>query len=205
MSDDGKLLDGIIRQAEKEAEDIIRRAEKTAADKSRALEVRKQRIKNETDEKIAAKLSEIERQTESAVKSERRRANLHLREKIKDSAVELFYEKIGKIIGTPEYDDFLSKLIAEGVIAVGEEEVIVYSSVREEITQAMTERAAELVSAYNGLKARIAVDDAKPQAAQGISVSSAAGRINFSNTISARLRRFDEDIKQIIFSGLNKE
>ncbi|MBI9105585.1 MAG: hypothetical protein JEZ04_02510 [Spirochaetales bacterium] len=205
MDDDSRLLKVIIEQAETEGRRIIERAEKTVIGKNDAFEARKMRIKSETDQKISDKLSEIKKHTESAVKSESRRRKLKKREEINADVIELFYRKIEKKIGTADYDSFLSKLIAEGVIAVDEDEVEVLCSHREELSPEIIEKAVELVKKLTGKTVAISFNSEARTSAQGVTVKSKNGRINYSNLITSRLRRFDEDIKQIIFTELNKE
>ncbi len=119
--------------------------------------------------------------------------------------IERFYGRIEKMIGTEDYDEFISKLIAEGVIAVDEDEVEVTCSHKEKLSKAVLEKAAAHVKNYDGRSVRIKWNSDDKSVSQGVTIKSKNGRINFSNRVSSRLRRFDEDIKQIIFAELNKE
>jgi vacuolar-type H+-ATPase subunit E/Vma4 len=200
-----RLLDGIIKQAEEDSRKIQERAERTIVEKNEALVTRKARMTAETDSKISKKLIEIEKHADSAVKSEKRRKKLKKREEINAVVIEMFYSKIEKNIGTESYDAFLSKIIAEGVIAVDEDEVEVSCSFREKLSPAIIAEAATLVKTHTGRAVTISFNSDGKASAQGVTVKSKNGRINFSNILSSRLRRFDEDIKQIIFDELNKE
>lgn len=202
---DHNLLDGIIKQAEEDAVKIKERAQRTISEKNDALEARKLRMYSETDQKIAEKLKEIEKHTDSAVESEKRRKKLKKCEEINSAVIDNFYDRMEKLIGTEDYDEFLSKLIAEGVIAVDEDNVEVTCSHKEQLSSAILEKAAAYVKNYDGRIVKIKWNSEDKSAAQGVTIKSENGRINFSNRISSRLRRFDEDVKQIIFAELNKE
>ena len=200
-----RLLDGIIKQAEEDCRKIHERAEQTVDGKNDALEARMARMTAETDARISKKLLEIEKHADSSIQSEKRRKKLKIREEINAGVIDLFYKKIEKRIGSREYDDFLSKLIAEGAIAVDDAEVEVSCSFKEKLTPAILKKAISHVENHTGRIVNISIAGTEPLSAQGIVVKSKNGRINYSNRISSRLRRFDEDIKQIIFTELNKE
>jgi len=203
--DEQRLLDGIIKQAEEDSNKILERANEAVIEKNNALDARQARMTAETDIKIQKKMLEIEKQTESAVISEKRRKKLKKREEINAEVISRFYSKIENLIGTDEYNDFSAKLIAEGIIAVNEDEVEVSCSHREELNQAVLNKAADYVKTLTGRTVSISLNSENRISAQGITIGSKDGRINFSNRISSRLRRFDEDIKQLIFAELNKE
>ena len=203
--DDNRLLTGIIEEAEAEAAEILLKAEQTVEEKNKAYENGIISIKKETDDKIAVRLSEIERRKESAIKSEQRRAGLKRREEVNAEVTELFFNKIEKKIGTSAYDDFTAKLIAEGAIAVNDSAVFVSCSFKEKITDSVLSAAREYIRTYNGKDILIKISDGEKLVKQGIIVESSNGRLAYNNQISTRLRRFEEDIKKIIIKGLEKE
>ncbi len=205
MEEDNKLIQGIISKAETEAENIVKAAEKKAADNLRDSDLSIERIRTETDAKIASKLSAIEKRTSAAVKSEQRRQFLRRMEKIYADIHRLFQDRIISLAGTPEYADFLAKLIAEGAIAVNDSEVFVRCSFREKVDERILEKASACVFEATGRKIKLKISGDAALTAQGIIVQSSSGRISYNNQINTRLRRFEEDIKMIIADGLNKE
>ncbi|HAK44703.1 MAG TPA: hypothetical protein DCO79_02115, partial [Spirochaeta sp.] len=104
MEENNILLDGILKQAELDSHDILQKAEKTIEEKTNALEAGISRIKSEMDSKIAAKLSELEKRADSAVKAELRRQNLRNRKKVNSAVNKSFYEKIEEQISTDQYN-----------------------------------------------------------------------------------------------------
>ncbi len=196
--DENKLLDGIIKQAEKDSIEIIRKAEDSAAKRIEAYESSLDRLTAETDQKIEAKLEKMKKLHDSLLKSEERRKRLKLLEEVNQDVKRLFFKKMEKLIGSEEYNDFLAKLIAEGAIAVDDSEVTVNCSFKEEITDSIIESALEYVKKATGRKIDIKYLSKQPLSGQGIIVSSSNGRISYNNQIETRLRRFDEDIKGVI-------
>ena len=199
------LLDGILKQAELDSHDILQKAEKTIEEKTNALEAGISRIKSEMDSKIAAKLSELEKRADSAVKAELRRQNLRNRKKVNSAVNKSFYEKIEEQISTDQYNNFLIKLIAEGAIAVNDDSPVVSCSFREKVTDDVLREAEKLIETKTGKKIKLGFNDESKLSGQGIVVESSNGRIAYNNQIKSRLRRFDEDIKMIIINGLAKE
>ena len=196
--DDNKLLDGIIEQAQIDAAAIIEKAEHSVLEKSKTSDSSLSRIRQETDKKIAEKIEEIENQMESAINSEKRRQRLKEREILNTDVKALFMDKIKKMIGSAEYEEFLAKAIAEGAIAVNDDEAIVSCSFKEELNESILDRASEIITQHTGKKIKLTLSEKPPHTHQGIIVESVNGRIAYNNQIVSRLRRFDEDIKGVI-------
>ena len=203
--DDKRLIDGIIKNAEQEAEEILQKAEKNISEQDSSFNTVLERIRKETDQKISLKLEELSKRAEASVQSETRRRNLRQREKINEEVTATFLDMISDLIPTAEYREFLCKLIAEGAIAVNDSEVRVRASFREEITPEMLKKAEDLVLEETGCRISIKRSDAEPLTGPGVVVESSNGRISYNNQIESRLRRFDEDVKMIIINGLEKE
>ena len=205
MENESRLVSGILKQAESDAEEIIRKAEKTIAEKNNAFDGNIERIQKETDKKISLKLSEIKKRSDSAVESERRKQKLRIREKVNSEVYALFTSQMKELVNTQGYREYLVKLIAEGAIAVNDEQAIVYCSANEEIDDDMLLSAEKLVKDKTGNMVKLSYTGDKKLSGQGVIVESSNGRIAYNNQVDTRLRRFNEDIKMIIINGLAKE
>ncbi len=203
--EDQTLLSGIIKQAEEEGREIIRQAEDTIAARNRGWEVSQKDIIRESERGIAEKLEDIQRQTQSAVESERRRRLLALREETRQAAISAVYRKAEGITGHPGYTRYMACLLAEGVIAVNSSTVKAACSFRETLSKDMLAQAAAIVKEHTGKDVTILPDTETSFAHQGVFVSSEDGRIKYDNRLPARLRRFDAEIKNIIFSELKNQ
>lgn len=198
MAQEQKLIDSIINQAEKDSISTIAKAEEEAALKFKSLDRRIEDLKKETDSRIAEKLQEIKVRTDSAVKTEKRRQKLKNLDSLNSEIKKIFFSKIKNLIGTDEYNRFLSKLIAEGAVAVGGKRVFVNHSILENIDEKIINEASELTKKLTGKKIEILISDKERLPAQGIIVESEDGRIAYNNLIETRLRRFEEDVKGVI-------
>ncbi len=196
--DDNKLLQSIIEQSKKDAEKILEKAEQTAEERRSSFSSNLTRIQNETDSKIADRLEELKKRSDSAVISEIRRQRLKKREFVNAEIRQIFLKKIQEMIGTPEYDLFLAKLIAEGALAVDDDIAVVNCSFREKITDSILSNASEIIKKNTGKEIELILAKSPPLTGQGIVVESENGRIAYNNQIETRLRRFDEDIKGVI-------
>ena len=205
MNDDSKLHADILWKAEAESADIIRKAEKSAEMKRKGLEARKTAIREDIDRKIDEKTSQIEKLTESAVASEGRRRSLRKREELNQAVIELVLKKAAERCGSGEWDDFTAKLIAEGIAAIGENQVKVTTMRGGSLSGDVLERAAELVKARTGEDVVISLDEQRKLASPGVRVEGVGGRLAYSNTVESRLRRFDDQVRQIIFTGIGGE
>ena len=204
MENDIRLISGIIKQAEFDAEEIMKKAEETVRQKNSTLDDSIEKIRRETDKKIEAKLGELQKRADSAIESELRRQKLRMREKVNNEVHDVFTAKMETLVKTDEYRNFLIKLIAEGAIAVSDELVYVSCSFREKITEDMLNEAEKFIKIETGKDISLKLSESGPLTGQGVIVESSNGRIAYNNQIETRLRRFSEDIKMIIINGLTK-
>lgn len=205
MENNNKLIKGIIEQSILDSKEILKNAEKVIAEKKDTFETASKQIRKETDIKISKKLEELEKRAESAVESEKRRQLLRKREQINSEVIKVFREKIKDYIQSDEYSSFIIKLIAEGVIAVNDDNATVSASFMETISDNILRSAEKLVKEQTGKTVTIKLSENQSLTNQGIIVESSSGRIAYNNQIDSRLRRFEEDIKMIIINGLSKE
>ncbi len=201
--EDQKLLSGIIEQAGEESRKILEEARQTAERKNTAAKSREAEVIREFESSLEQKLKAVQRQTESAVQAEKRRKMLTRREEARQAALQAFYKKAEGISGEPGYERYMACLLAEGIIAVNSSTVKAACSFRETLSKDMLAQAAALVKEHTGKDVTIIPDTKMSFPHQGVFVSSEDGRIKYDNRLPARLRRFDEEIKTIIFSELN--
>ena len=198
MEQEKILVERILQQAEDESRKILTKADKESENKYKILDSKIENIKKETDQKISDKIKEIERQTESTIKTETRRQKLKNLEKLNSMIKKILKDKMRKMIGTDEYNDFIAELIAEGALAVGEDRVFVNFSSLEKVDDKILAKASDYIKTNTGKDIEIAISGKSRLMDQGIVVESENGRISYNNQIETRLRRFDEDVKGVI-------
>lgn len=202
--DDTKLLDGIQRDAREEADRILKQAEQQARDKRADLDRQLAQVSREAEAERDKRLKDIQRRGDSELKTTQRRASLKKREYFYNLIVQKAQEKLAGMVDQPGYLEILAKWIAEGVLGLGQDEVQVRCSHREKLTPEIIKKAAALVEGINGKKPVIHHNQ-EPLAGQGVAIFSMDGRVSFYNQVANRFRRYDQDIKKIIYDGLADE
>ncbi|MBI9103660.1 MAG: hypothetical protein JEY99_14695 [Spirochaetales bacterium] len=198
------LLEGISREARDEAEKILKQAAMQVEAKKKGFSHQESVARRDSQIEIDKQVAEIRKRSESSIKSSTRRASLKFREELYTRVLALSQKKVRGMIGTPGYQDFLARLIAEGVMGLNRDEAVVSVSHLEKLEPATLQMAAELVKSSTGRT--VALSEGETLSSQGVAVASKDGRISFNNQISTRFRRYDQEIKKIVYDELgNKE
>jgi len=200
--EDNRLIEGILQDADAEAEKILKEAREQVRIKKAGLERQMEEIRRESLEEREKKLEEIRRRSDSAVKSARRKNALKRREHLHSLVIREAEKLLAERISSPEYPEVLAKWIAEGILGLGCPETRVRCSRKETLTPELLSRAAELVQSVSGKKVVIRAEkEALPE--QGVAVTAADGRTSFHNQVSNRFRRYEQEIKKIIYDNLD--
>jgi len=195
-----KLQEEILKDAQRKSERTIQRAERDAAKASKAVEdrvavVRAERL--ETAERVAA---EKERAITASIDHEIMRQWLTVREKAFET---LFSESLQAVEASEGSDrgESLRALALEAIRELGPDELIIHA--RPGDMSALDDGAlkvllAEAGDAFAG-KATLAVEPDGEMAA-GVVVRTADGRKRFDNTYATRLRRMKQDLRPEVCS-----
>ena len=197
------LFDGISREAAEEADKILKQAETQAGIRKKGAERQVEEIRKQSEKELAERLAEIRKRSESAIQFSTRRSSLKYREELYAQVTALAEKKMAEKTGKPGYDEFLAGLIAEGVIGLDKEKAVVSVSGSEKLTPDILAMAADLVKKTVGRE--VSLKEGAPVSSQGVVVASEDGRVSFSNQITARFRRYDQEIRKIIYDELEKK
>ncbi len=200
--DRSELIAGIHSDAEAEAKRIIADAEKVASDKMQAKEMQIKAIEREAAKKIEQQVGIIEKNSISAIKVEKKRIALKIREKLINKVVEIIREKIREKAGTDEYSDILKGWLIEAAIGLGEEKVEVNGSARELdlMTDSYLRDVEKQYHDLTGGKLTIKKAAENPLFAQGIVLTSINHKTAFNNQVPTRLLRYQSEMRKTIHS-----
>jgi vacuolar-type H+-ATPase subunit E/Vma4 len=202
---DAKLLDGIHRDAEEEAARIMDQAEQQARTKQAGLNEKLELVSREAEAEREKRLSGIKRRLDSDLRTRRRRESLKAREHYYNLIISRALSRLKALTAdNKDYREVLAKWIAEGIVGLRQTEVSVTASVQDRLDAAILQRAAELAGGVLG-QTPVIRQGQQELAEQGVAVFSVDGRVSFFNQISNRFRRYDSEIKQIIYQGLEKQ
>ena len=200
---DNSLLAGIVKDAQDEAERILLRAQRQVEQRGKALEGQIRGLAEESDRLLSRKGEAAQGRILSMIRTEERRIALRTREALGRRVIKEAVNRLADMVDRPEYQEILARWIAEGALGVNCSEAVVRCSFREKLTDAVLRRAEVLVLEASGKEVRLTANQGDPLADQGVVLTSTDGRISFSNQVSSRLRRYGQDVSQIIGGVLN--
>ncbi len=135
------LLNGIVKDAEAEAERILLQAQQQVEQRRGALDGQIQKLKEESDKILARHRETAERRSLSVVNTEERRIALRARESLGQRVIKEAREQLLECIGSPEYGELMARWIAEGALGVNRPEAQVCCSFKETLTDEILRRA----------------------------------------------------------------
>jgi vacuolar-type H+-ATPase subunit E/Vma4 len=199
-----KIIKGITRDAQEEAQKIREEAERVAEERREAAERQVASIRKEAEEKCAEQQKRIEQETESAIATETRRILLKSREHIMKSVIREAQKKLEAMIETEEYRDILLNWIAEAAVGLQAKEAEVSSSRKEThlIDSEILKQAQEKVETITGKTVTLEKSSDDPLQAQGVVLTAADGRTAFNNQVPTRIKRLQSEIRNLIYKEL---
>ena len=202
-----KIAEGILEDAEREARKVIAEAEKAKAERVAAATAQTERIRRETERNAEDRLESISRQADSAVTVAIRRSQLKSRETFLRKAGEGAAKRMAKLIDEPQYREILVRWIAEAAAGLNTDAAVVNASSRERglIDEDVLHRASEQARELTGRLPVLSVSTDPPLPEQGVMLFAADGRTAYDNRVSTRMRRYNSEIRTIVYEGLKGE
>lgn len=192
-SNETRLLDGIIEQANKRAQEKIGEAERSAAAIIADAEARAERQLEVLERELEQRLKLIEMRHETSKASARRKAILA---KV-DHRYLTVMEAVNALLDEKRVLAHLPAWIAEATLGLDLSEAKVASSRKAPATEEHLREAERLIEERLGSKVKLHLDS-KAITGLGVVVSSMDDSVSFNNQVDIRLRRFDRVIRSLI-------
>ncbi len=200
-----RIKDEIEKLAAKKAKDIISQAKLEAkeiieASKKQADDIKKSIIDKAKNEAQHIKVKEISKR-----KLALRMDYLEVREQVINDFFLEARSKLQLYTQTPEYSEFLKKLILESGITLNGGEFILHLRKEDKnlLTQDELDSIAKEITEATGTDTKIAVSDRDLKSLGGIILDRIDGKMYVENTLEARLERADDDIRVKLIDLLN--
>lgn len=191
--DGAKEVGSIVEKARRSAGEILAKAE---------AEARKvgERIVKEAEER-----GELgKKRALSSVSLEVRRIRLRAREEVVSAAMDQVHASIERSRERADYPEVLARLIVEALRALEGGEFVVYADRRD--VGALESKVFPLVRKAMQAEGRavtaLAATPLDTESAGGVRVGVPGGNVIYDNTFEARMYRFRDDVRAIIFEGV---
>jgi vacuolar-type H+-ATPase subunit E/Vma4 len=200
QSEEQELIDGIAEDVSREAERILGEAEKSAADRRASAEEQARAVIQQAESKAEEQAERIRKQSASALRMERRRKQLRLREQAVQEVLKRVRRRLAEMVGTREYREVLLVWIVEAAIGLGASQATVNASAveRKQIDERLLREAQDKIGELSGKKVSLTSAGEDPLIPQGIVLRAADGKVEFNNQVATRLLRQQTEIRRAI-------
>ena len=204
---DNKLLEGIIQEAEQEAERIRDEADRQAREIVENARIKADEVRQTARERAEQQGEVLRHKNEQNIQAEQRKRRLKVQEDLFTLALQKIRDTLQEFRGRTEYADILKGWITEGAIGLGQDQLIVNGSAPERkiLTDSFLRNAEKEVEKQTGRQVRISLSDGPPLQKQGVLLSTQDGRLAFNNMVEARLQRYSTSIRKMIYERIRSE
>ena len=192
-TNDNRLLDGIIEQADKGAQKRIEDAKANAQAILAEAEGRIEAQKSVLERELAQRLKLIELRLETNKASARRRSILAE----VDERYQAVMERVIERFDAKTVSAHLSQWIAEATLGLDLREAKVAFSRKAPVTEEHLKKATALIAKATGAEVTLHLES-RQLSGLGVVVSSMDEAVSFNNQVEIRLRRFDRVIRSLI-------
>jgi len=187
-------INSIINEAKEYAENKLKQAEREAI-------IRKRRTLKEAEKKK----EEIKRKIFSNLVLEINRINLRKQQQIINQTLEKLQQKIEKFRNTPEYKDFIKKLVNEAVSQLDDKEInIVFDEKDKNVLDKNFIKTLITSLTKDGYKLSEKNIEFKPELGGGVIIKSINKPLIYNNTLKSRFNRMRELLILRIYDTLFK-
>ena len=202
------LIEKILGDAKKEADETIERSRKTAQGVlDEKLEEARKKAEGESKSLIKAAEDQAKSIIESSIANSRIRMNwmiLSEKEKIIERVFEEVKKKLREFTRTNEYDKILESLIEEGAIAAGGGELQVHLNSYDYERSLALDRLSDNVEKATGVRTMLGKATETAETIGGALIKSKDGKVAVDNTleslIESRRKDLEPKISTILFT-----
>ena len=196
-----KICDQIRGDGAKEVDSIIEKAKRTAAEIVAKAESEAKKVGERIVDEALEKGEVAKRRTLSSVSLEVRRIKLKAREEVVNAVMETVRRDVEGCRKRKDYAQVLAGLINEALRMLEGEEFIVYADARDTalLEAVVFPTVRESMKGQRRAVRRIEAKALPGSTMGGVQVGVPGGNVIYDNTFEARMYRFKDDIRAIIF------
>lgn len=199
-----RIRDQIREDGAKEVNSIVEKAQRSAAEIVAKAEAEARKI----GERIVREASErgelAKKRTLSSVSLEVRRIRLRAREEVVAAVMDRVREAIDRSRSRPDYAEILAGLSMEALRALGGSDFVVHADRRDVglLESKVFPLVRKAMQAEGRAVSSLSAKTLEEGTAGGVRVGMPGGNVMYDNTFEARMYRFRDDVRAIIFEGV---
>jgi len=197
MNETNMLFEGILDSARKEADRIRESCARECDHLKAEYESKKAVLKQAEEEWIRKKQAEVLRIGEADRMQLRRESEIDVNRQLRRESEAALIRYMEDLQGTDEYRRAVVSWIAEGIIALDRDEVLLTCGASEEVDDEMIQQALALAQKITGHQVSLTVIERR-ESSQGVILWSADERIAYNNLVKTRLERSRSDFENLL-------
>lgn len=198
-----ELLSGIRSEAEKESEQILKEAESWIAIRKESVIKEIASIRREAEKRAASQAEMISKNTAAVISVQEKRGLLKLRDEIFSLVEKKTAERFEKIAEAPEYRDILKSWVIEGYLGLESFSILINGPEKERaLLKDILPEAVKEIRELTGRDVKLNLSSEAPLLTRGIMLVSEDNQTAFSNLVPARINRYQQKIRALIYSEI---
>lgn len=199
-----RICEQIREDGSKEVGSILDKARRSAAEIMAKAEAEAKKV-GERIVKEAQERGELgKKRALSSVSLEVRRIRLRAREEVVSAAMERVRSSIDRSRERPDYPELLARLAVEALRALDGTDFIVYADRRDVglLESKVFPLVRKAMAAESRTVSSLAAKPLDAESSGGVRVGTPGGNVIYDNTFEARMYRYRDDVRAIIFEGV---
>lgn len=197
MNETNTLFKGILDSARKEAKRIRESCDRECDHLKAEFESKKAGLKQSEDEWVRKKQAEVHRIGEADRMQLRRENEVDVNRQLRRESEAALMKYMEDLQDTEVYRSAVVSWIAEGIVALDRDEVLLTHGAAETVDETMIQEALDLARTITGHQVRLTVSERK-ESSQGVILWSADERIAYNNLVKTRLERSRSEFENLL-------
>jgi vacuolar-type H+-ATPase subunit E/Vma4 len=206
-SQSGRLLQGIMEQADEESKKIVDDAEMQAKEIVEGASRKADSIRREAEGRVERQSEEIRRKYRQLTETEQRKARLSVQEHLFNLAMEKVRDGMAALREQGGYVEVLKDWIVEGALGLARDTLQVNASKDERslLTDGVLKDCEKTIKEVGGRSVELELSSGPPTERQGVFLSAGNGRLAYNNLVEARMQRYSMEIRRMIYRRIQSE
>ncbi|ADK82207.1 V-type ATP synthase subunit E [Sediminispirochaeta smaragdinae] len=198
------LIEGIEKDAQKEAEQLLSEAKQRAEDTVRGAQSRAEGILKDAEKKAEERSKLLADRESRSTEAEVKRLRLKARDELRREILALVRRRLRTLPEREDYDEIILSWLEEAAIGTGAKHTVVYAGFKEQtlITPELLKRAEK----ESGIKVSLAEEQGSDlpeglgllSGRQGVIVTDSKRRVVYDNSVEARIGRLEGALRRMI-------
>jgi len=207
LESNSRLLTDIIKTAEADAEALLKKASQQAEESRHSAEEKKARLLNEADDTALRQKNELIKNSKSSLSMEKSRQQLVNSQILFRSVMNILQNKLAELTETDKWKEYLLLFTIEAALGFDKEFLSVNAGEKDKklIDPVFLKEAEKRLMEKFSVLRKLELSSEDPLTEAGIELKDREGRQAFQNTLTARMKRYNNQIRELIHKNLQEE